>query len=185
MTYLKFRIPATLIIVMIATSAVLAQAHDEHDSHEDSHDFLKHSLALEFGYTYIPEGFSHVEGDEAIFVPTWGLAYSYRFNHKWGFSLMANVETGKYLISVNREDIPRENVFIFTTVATYELAPNWGLFFGPGIELESNKNFPVFRIGTEYGFELNNNWKLAPMLTFDYKIDYTSLELAIALAKRF
>lgn len=166
-----------------------AQEH-EHDhegdkAHEKQHELKRHSITVEFGYTHIPDGYEEIEGDQSVWVPTLGLAYGYQFSHKFKTAFMLNLETGNYLINVNREDLNRENVFIISVVAVYELAPNWGIFAGPGIELEKHHNFAVLRFGTDYTFPLKNEWFLTPVLTFDHKIDYFAWEVALGISKRF
>lgn len=140
---------------------------------------------LEFGYTHIPDGFEEIVGDQVVWVPTFGLSYVYHFNHKWGVGLITNMETAKYEVVANGENITRDNLIIITAVATYEILPNWGVFVGPGIEIEKHHNFAVLRIGTEYIFPLKNNWFITPIVTFDHKIDYNSFEIAFGVGKRF
>jgi hypothetical protein len=178
----------SIIASFALSNSLLAQEHhqDNENHQNEGHDEIKHhSLALEFGYTHIPDGFEEVKGDQVIWVPTFGLAYVYHFNHKWAAGLTVNMETGNYLIEFNREDLERENVLIITAVATYEILPNWGVFLGPGIELESHHNFAVLRFGTEYVIPMKKNWAVAPVLTFDHKNHYTSWEIALAIGKKF
>jgi len=183
----KIALVSLITFIAISKSLFGQEHHQDSKTHQnEGHDeFKRHSLVLEFGYTHVPDGFEEEPGDQAIWVPTVGLAYAYHFNHKWGVGLTANMETGNYLIEVNREDLIRENVFIFTVVASYEILPNWGVFAGPGIELEGHHHFAVLRFGTEYIVPLKNNWIILPILTFDHKTDYTSWEIAIAIGKRF
>ncbi len=173
-------------ISVVGLTNLMGQDHEKDKNHHDANEeFKPHGLLLEFGYTYIPDGFEEFEGDQVIWVPTFGLSYVYHFNHKWGVGLTANMETAKYEILVDGEDVTRENVFIITALATYEILPNWGVFIGPGIEIEKHQNFAVLRIGTEYIFRIKNNWYITPIFTFDHKIDYNSLEFAVGIGKRF
>lgn len=178
-----------LLIIPLFSYCAFAQeqanSHEVGENHEHHHSFKRHSVTFEFGYTHIPDAFEEVKGDQSVWVPTFGLAYGYQFSHKFKTALMLNMETGNYLINVNREDLNRENVFIISIVGVYELAPNWGIFAGPGIELEKHHNYAVLRFGTEYSFDLKNNLFLIPLITFDYKVDYTSWELALGIMKRF
>ncbi len=176
-----------VLLILIITNPLYGQEHEalENDHGAEHQEFKRHSVLLEFGYTHIPDGFEEVEGDQVIWVPTFGLAYGYHFNHKWGVGLTVNLETAKYLIKFNDEDLTRENVLIIAAVATYELLPNWGVFVGPGIEIEQHHNFAVFRFGTEYIFPLKKNWIITPILTFDHKVEYTSWELSVGIGKRF
>jgi len=180
----------TLVLFIILfgfSNALLGQDHEQIDSknHEGHEELKRHSVLLEFGYTHILGGFEEIEGDQMVWVPTFGLSYVYHFNHKWGVGLITNLEIAKYQVEIDNEDITRENVFIITAVATYEILPNWGVFAGPGIEIEKHHNFAVLRIGTEYIIPMKHNWYITPIVTFDHKIDYNSLEFAVGIGKRF
>ena len=95
------------------------------------------------------------------------------------------METGNYLIEINREDLERENVLIIAAVAAYEVVPRWAIFAGAGVEIEKHHNFGLIRLGTDYEIPLKNNWDITPTFTFDHKIDYYSWEIVIAIGKRF
>lgn len=182
-----------LIIVLFAllflqSNTVFSQEEhvEKEDVQHEEHAILKkHSLFLEFGYTHVPEGYEVIEGDQEIWVPTFGLAYLYYFNHKWSAGVTVNMETESYFISYNNEELKRENVLIIALVAKYEILKNWGVFIGPGIEIEEHHNFAILKFGTEYNIPLKKNWFVAPVLTFDHKTEYTSWELAFGIGKRF
>lgn len=165
----------------------------EIDGHENiGHETLKkHRLAVEFGYTHVPDGFEevHSESEEqangSVWVPTFGIEYLYRFNHKWSAALTVSMEAGNYLITYNREDLQRENVLIIAAVADYEILPRWSVFAGGGMEIEKNQNFGLVRLGTAYSFPLKKNWDIAPTVSFDHKIGYYSYEFVVAIGKSF
>jgi len=191
---MKNIIRVTFLILLISSNLSMAQ-ETEHklDSHQndsidndENHDEMKkHSLFLEFGYTHIPDAYEQISGDQDIWIPTLGLAYLYYFNHKWSAGLMVNLELESYLLSYNNKDLVRDNVLIIAAVAKFEIMHNWAVFAGPGIEIEEHHNFAVFRFGTEYNVPLPKNWFLAPVLTFDYKEEYTTFDFAIGIGKRF
>lgn len=183
-----------LFIFCLCSNLMVAQENEhEEDNHqnnsEDSHkyhdEFKRHSLFIELGFTHIPDAYENISGDQDIWVPTIGLAYSYGFSHKWGAILAVNYEAESYFLNFNHEDLKRDNVLILVVLAKYEVMNNWAVFAGPGIELEEHHNFAVFRFGTEYVVPLPKNWFLAPVLTFDYKQEFTSLEFALGIGKRF
>lgn len=180
---MKNKLFTALVAILLAATSVYAQGHE---ATEEAGDLKKHSIAIELGYTYLPTA-TAIDGTEgSIFVPTYGLAYAYRINHKWGLGLGLNMESGNYIIEANREDLERKNVFIIAAVGSYEPLPNWAVYFGGGIELETHKNYALLRVGTEYSFELKNDWRLGPMFTVDYKLtDYSSYEFAVFIGKRF
>ena len=169
-----------LLFLLFIAANLSAQ---EHNSEKNAHELLHHKLFIQYGLVQVPAG--HEEGhsdDKGIFIAAYGLGYSYRFNHKWSAAIEINLEGGNYLI---HEDTKRENAFIIAVVAGYELMPRWGLFFGGGIEIEKHKNYAVVRLGVEYIIHLGKDWALAPALTFDHKVNYTSWEVALMLSKSF
>jgi hypothetical protein len=61
-----------------------------------------------------------------------------------------------------------------------------GLLVGPGIKFEKNKNLFIFRAGTEYEFELGNDWGLFPSFNFDFefKEKYSTWALIFIVSNR-
>ncbi len=177
----------TLLIFAAFSGNLSGQEHpQENETHDRAeHSFKKHRLAAEFGYAHIPDGYEEEPGDLSVWVPTVGIEYLYRFNHKWAGGLTVSMETGNYLIEVNREDLDRENVLIIAAVADYEIVPRWAVFGGGGMEIERHRNFGLLRVGTAYNFPLKNNWDISPIVTFDYKIEYYTYELVISIGKSF
>lgn len=183
----KIVLVSLVAIIALSTSLFGQELHQENKAHQNkNHDeFKKHRLAIEGGYTFVPDAFEEEPGDQSIWIPTFGIEYLYRINHKWGAALTASMETGNYLIEFQREDLERENVLIIAAVAAYEVLPRWAVFAGPGIEIEKHHNFGLIRFGTDYEIPLGNNWDITPTFTLDHKIDYYSYEFVIAIGKKF
>jgi hypothetical protein len=178
----------SLVTLFAVSNSLLGQEHhQENETHqsENHNEFKRHRLAVEFGYTHIPDGYEEEEGDQSVWVPSFGIEYLYRFSHKWGAALTVNMETGNYLIEFQKEDLERENVLIIAAVAVYEVVPRWAVFAGPGIEIEKHHHFGLIRLGTDYEIPLKNNWDITPTFTLDHKIDYYSYEFVIAIGKKF
>lgn len=141
-------------------------------------------LFANFGYTFIPKadkpGSSSASG---FFVPTLGLDYFRSLNEKWKLGLMLDYELKDYLIV--SEELERNNPLLIVASAKYAVWPDWGLLFGAGIEIEPEKDLPLFRLGIERSFSLGNQWELAIPLLFDYKKDYTTWSLSLGIGKAF
>ncbi len=143
-----------------------------------------HKIAFVFGYTHIPSAFEEGQLEKAVFVPTIGLDYLYQLNEEWSIGLALDLELGNYLVRFNREDLERENAIITAALVGYEIAPRWDIFFGPGLELEKNKNLFIFRAGVEYELDLGQNWGLFPSINYDFKQEYSTWSINIGLSKR-
>ena len=70
-------------------------------------------------------------------------------------------------------------------LAGYEIAPRWGFLFGPGWEFEKNKNLFIFRVSTEYEFEIGHDWGLFSSLNYDFKEEYSTWAFSVGVSKRF
>jgi len=143
-----------------------------------------HKIALVLGVTHIPDAFEEGQFEKAVYVPTIGLDYFYQLDEKWKFGLAVDLELGNYLVDFNRAPLSRENALIIVAAAGFEILPRWGIIAGPGIEFEKSKNLFIFRIGTEYEFELGNDWGLSPSLNYDFKEEYSTWAFGIGLSKR-
>jgi len=144
-----------------------------------------HALAFVLSYTHIPEATKDGEVEAAVFVPTLGLDYFYNFNEKWLVGAAIDWELGKYEVDYEDDELTREVAVVLGAMLGYEVQPGWAVLAGPGVEFEKNKNLFVFRISTEYTFEMGKDWGLFPSFTYDFKKEYSSYALGIGLKKRF
>jgi hypothetical protein len=183
--------PSALAADNDAESQVVVAQHTEksadspvqHEALAEEELLKQHKLTLAFGYTHIPEGADDVESDKGVWVPGLGLDYFYRLNEKWEIGIAADIEFGEYLII--DKDLNRKNAFILVALAGYELVPAWAVFAGGGIEIEEHKNLAVLRVGTEYEFQFENDWLIAPGLLFDLKEEFNSFSIYVAGGKIF
>jgi hypothetical protein len=149
--------------------ATAQEETEEQIESEEGEKEKRQSLAFVFGYTHIPEATKHGKTEEAVFVPTLGLDYLYEFREKWFVGAAFDIELGKYEVDFEEEEITREIAAVFAGLVGYEVLPGWAVLTGPGIELEKNKNIFIFRLSTEYTFDIGNDWGVYPNFTFDFK----------------
>ena len=168
------------LIFLFGIIPALAQEQSEERDQEK-----RHSLAFVFGYTHIPEATKDGKIEEAVFVPTIGLDYFYEFSEKWFVGGVFDMELGRYEVDYEDDEISREIAVILGALVGHEVLPGWAILSGPGLEFEKNKNLFILRLGTEYTFELRNDWELFPNFTYDFKKEYSSYALGLGLKKRF
>ena len=168
-----------MLYVLFVLSAVHVMAQES-----DKEEAKPHKIALSLGVTHIPDAFEEGQFEKAVYVPTIGLDYFYQLDEKWKLGLAIDLELGNYLVDFNREQLARENALLTVALAGFEILPGWGILVGPGMEFEKNKNLFIFRIGTEYEFELGNDWGLFPSLNYDFKEEYSTWDFSIGLSKR-
>lgn len=160
----------------------LLMAAGQEDPQEDSNP--RHTVAPGFGFTFIrlAGGLGNTEAS-GLFVPSVGLDYYFRFAKKWELGLMGNYELAHYYVMDGQ--IERDNALQVALVGKYNFARYWSVFAGGGIEIEPHGNLPLFRIGAMYSIKLKKNWAILPNLYFDFKENYTTWSLKLALAKKF
>lgn len=175
------------IFILFFTSIGTAQEHQGESAEHTSpdHTFLHHRLSAGFGYTFVPKGADHATEEEGIFVPTLSLEYFYKFSHKWSTGLMVDLELSQYVIPFLDDFLERDKALIIGVVGLYEPIEYWGIFAGVGIEIENHHNFAVIRAGTDYEFQIGNNWDISPSLAFDFKEEYSSWSLMLSAGKHF
>lgn len=163
---------------------ILCSVHVMAQEESDEEVSKSHKIAFVLGLTHIPEAFEEGHLEKAVYVPTIGMDYLYRLNEAWSLGFALDLELGNYLVEFDRENLARENAIVTAALVGYEIAPRWGLLVGPGIEFEKNKTLFIFRAGTEYEFELGNDWGLFPSFNFDFKEKYSTWALSIGISKR-
>ncbi len=173
------------ICLLSIIPALAQEEREELGETEVSEQEKRHTLAFVLGYTHIPEATKDGKVEEAVFVATIGLDYLYEFSEKWFVIGAFDTELGKYEVDFEDDEISREIAVVFATLVGYEVIPGWGFVVGPGFEFEKNKNLFVLRFGTDYTFELGNDWGLFPSFTYDFKKEYSSYALGVGLKKRF
>ncbi|MBS2098148.1 hypothetical protein [Carboxylicivirga linearis] len=165
--------------------------HETHQAEEAHHG--KHKLAFYYGFTHVPSAFyeheTHVEST-GKWVPTIGIDYYYALNKRWDLGLIGDAELDQYYIRTSEEDeLERANVVVVSAVAKYKATKRIGIFAGPGFETEFKKeeakSFFVFKAGIEYEVEIEKGWELAPILSYDFKEEYSSYAFGISIGKRF
>jgi hypothetical protein len=178
------RILAVLVIVACGAGPLAAQEHEEAGEHEA---LKRHQLALFTGYTWVPKGDPH-EGDPegTVIAPTIGIDYSFWISHKFGVGLYNDFELTSYVVQSSADTlIPREYAYVGSLVGIYEPVRGLELYAGPGVELEKNHNFFVFKVGFEYAFIRTNEWATGFAFGYDFKEEYHSWALGISVARRF
>jgi hypothetical protein len=173
----------TRIIFFICLLSIISASAQEET--EERNQEKRQTLAFVFGYTHIPAATKDGKKEEAVFVPTIGLDYFYLLNEKWTVGGVFDMELSRYEVAFEDDEITREIAIVLGALVGYEVLPHWGILAGPGIEFEKNKNLFVFRLTTEYTFEIGDDWGLFPSFTYDFKKEYSSYAIGIGIKKRF
>lgn len=164
------------LLSLFSTFKAIAQENEEEEK--------KHLISVSLGYAYIHKGASEgSESADGVLVPSLGLNYFYELSPKWEIGLMTDFEFGSYIIF--EKDLKRENAFIAAAVASYSLTKSWRFLAGGGIEFEKEKNLGIVRLGTEYNFNLKNNWLISPEILYDIKEGFDTWSFSVVFTKKF
>lgn len=186
-----------IFIVVLALLTIKASAQDHDHDHQSEnhiqHEHGKHKLSFYTGFTHIPSAFyeheTHIEST-GKWVPTVGLDYYYTLNPNWEIGLLGDVELDQYYIKTgSHEELERNNVVVLAAVAKYKPTKRIGLIVGPGYEWEVKKNdietFWVIKAGVEYEVAIEKGWELTPMISYDFKEEYSAYAFGLSIGKRF
>lgn len=157
-----------------------SEASTEH--HDDS--FSPHfRAAILIGHTLItPEN-----ANTRLFVPSWGLDLEYWPTHKFGVGLHSDIELQDFVVlDEDREEIERKEPFVITLDGFYRPWKGLVIMGGPGIEIEKNETFNLFRIGVEYEVKISHAWDLFPTFFYDQRLDgYSTLSIGLGVGTHF
>lgn len=194
-------------MILFSFNLIHGQANDSHGQekhnsktdHDESHDsHKKHVISGSINHTVIFGGVK--DGDAtSITLPSFGLNYTYFFNHKWAIGLHNDIiledffvkESSSSQVRSTSEDgqtavIERGTPIAACIVGVYKPLPYLGLMAGFGREFSSHEDYTVIRFGLEAPFHIPNNWEVFGILSYDIMIDaYESITYGIGIAKLF
>ncbi len=172
----NFLISTIFLLSLFSSFKTFAQENEEEEK--------KHLISISLGYTYIHKGASEEsESADGVLVPSLGLNYFYELSSKWEIGLMTDFEFGSYIIF--EKDLKRENAFIAAAVASYSLTKSLHVLAGGGMEFEKTENLGIVRLGTEYNFNLKNDWLISPEILYDIKKGFDTWSFSVVFAKKF
>lgn len=175
-------------MLLLGLASVQAQHQDMAGQHsssiESASHFFPHFRAAAFiSHTFIPAAAENTR----VAIPSYGLDLEYWLNPSWGIGLHNDLELETFIIEQeHRELLDRE----FPLVSSLDILirPWKGLVFqiGPGVEIDRNQTFFLFRLGLEYEVELGHHWDLYPTFFYDAREDaFTTFSVGLGVGKRF
>lgn len=176
------------------------EAHSNTSHHDTSHEaHKKHVLSASINHTLIFGGATETGESTNITLPSFGLNYTYFFNHKWAIGLHNDIILEDFFVKEESSQLSRSSseggetavIERGTPIAAcimgiYKPLPYLGLMAGFGREFSSHEDFTVIRFGIEAPYHLPKNWELFGVLTYDINIDaYQSLTYGLGIGKLF
>lgn len=171
---------AFLLLLLLAQPLILNAQETHHEG------FSPHRISLLTGYGFISGAIDGSGNEVRKIIPIIGLDYDYWFSHKIALGLWSDLELNSYTISYeDQQYLDRNYAIVASLVVIYEPIHNWALFAGPGYEIEAHHNFPLLKIGTEYGKSFEGGWGMGLALSVDIKEVNTSINVGLVASKRF
>ena len=194
---LCFLILCCIIPAKAQESSLTEEKHHEQEIEQHQSHHKHHALSGSINHTVIFSGIKNGEAQTSVFLPSFGLNYTYFFNNKWGLGLHNDIILEDFLVKGestndpttrnNNEEvavIERGRPISMAVMGVYKVIPNLGVMAGAGIEFSSHEDYAIVRFGLEAPFHLPKNWEVFGTITYDIMIDaYTSLTYGIGLVK--
>jgi hypothetical protein len=167
------------VLMMIASAGRLVMAQETES--EEFKPIIRGAVMMANSYApHATEG-----GKEVIIIPTWGFDADYFFHPRWSVALQGDVKLQSFEIEEEQTTLERSFPVSVTGVLHYHALHHWSFYVGPGYEFESHKNLFLVRAGTEYSFEITENFEIALNLIYENKEEvYDTWTFGIAFNKK-
>lgn len=207
---MKFSIYLILILVALNTHLVIAQdveiedhttasEHDANHANPEHEEFKHHYIGFSIGHTHVSGGVEN--GDTKwLALPSFGLAYIYGFNEKWGIGVHSEIIVEDFLVQGSGSDskmvrndsgsevavIERGRPIAVAIVGIYKIHKHIGLLAGGGMEFSEHQDFALVKIGAEFPYHFAPGWELFGTFSLDFNIDaYNSFSFGFGVARLF
>jgi hypothetical protein len=168
-----------LIIILCACVPFAILAQEE----KDEPFAPKIRGAIMMGNSHIPKATEG--GVKVTIIPTWGFDVDYFFHPRWSVALQGDLKLQSFEVEDGDALLSRSFPLAFTTVLHYHALHHWSFFTGPGYEFEKHKNLFLVKVGTEYSFEITENFEIALNLIYENRQEvYDGWTFGIAFNKK-
>ena len=165
------------LLLLLYASATFAQGK------EDAEHKPKIRGAIMIANSHVPNA---TEGGKKVAViPTWGFDVDYFFHPRWSVALQGDIKLQSFEVEDGEAFLQRSNPIALASVLHYHALRHWSFYLGPGYELEKNKNLFLVRAGTEYSFEITEDFEIAINFIYENKQEvYDAWTFGIAFNKK-
>jgi hypothetical protein len=161
------------------------------ESDEEDHEFRKHQVGIVIGHTHISRGVTS-EGKKFEILPSWALAYNYKFNEKWGIGfhvdmILEDFEVEKQFGRGESEEILlRQKPVAPVIVGLFKPTRHSGFELGIGFEYAPEETLILTRFGYEWSTHINHKWELSIPLSYDIRWDaYDAWNIGLGVVRVF
>ncbi|NVJ87700.1 MAG: hypothetical protein HWE15_15465 [Algoriphagus sp.] len=169
------------LIFLSFSSWAWGQEEKENMGKEEFHPQIR--VALVTINSHVPNA---IEGDKKVAIlPAWGFDVDYFFNPRWSVAIQADIKLQSFEVESEGALLERSYPLSIAPVLHYHFKRHWSLYAGPGWEYERNENLFFWKLGTEYSFEITEDFEIALNLSYENKQEiYDSWNFGIAFNKR-
>jgi hypothetical protein len=165
------------MLLLLCAGVALAQEKEEEEFKP------KIRGAIMMANSHVPKSF---EGDKKIaIIPTWGVDVDYFFHPRWSVAIQSDIKLQDFEVKVEDKELERIMPVALVGVLHYHALRHWSFYLGPGVELEKSENLFLVRAGTEYSFEITEDFEIALNLIYENKEEvYDTWTFGIAFNKK-
>lgn len=133
-------------------------------------------------YSHVPQATE--SGKEVAIIPTWGFDVDYFFYPRWSVALQGDVKLQSFEVEEGNARLERSYPLAISSVLHYHALRHWSFYAGPGYELEGHENLFMLKMGTEYSFEISEDFEIALNLIYENKEEvYDAFTFGVAFNK--
>ncbi len=171
-----------IILLFLLTWASPSFAQEEEKEGPELHR-KQIRAAIMMANSHVPNAY---EGDTKVDVsPTWGFDVDYFFHKRWSVALQGDIKIQKFEVDFEGGTLERSYPIALAGVIHYHAMRHWSFYVGPGYELDKNENLFLVKLGTEYSFEISEDFEIALNLAIENKDNvYDTWTFGVAFNKR-
>jgi hypothetical protein len=174
-----WKISALILGAMLAIShSLFAQDNSESKEHKPQ---IRGAIMM--ANSHVPNSFLNTK--TTTIMPTWGMDLDYFFHKRWSVAMQGDIKLQSFQVKEENKILERKNPVALAFVLHYHMLKHWSFFAGPGYEIEEHENLRLLKLGTEYSFEVNEDFEIALNLMYENKQEvYDTWTFGIAFNKR-
>lgn len=159
---------ALLIMICAFAPPLLSQ-----DNFSEEEAFKKHlSAGLYISHAHVFQGLDAGGHHQVLSLSSWSVDFNYALHPKWGIGLHTDIISEKYKVEGPEEETIEVSFPVAPALmGIYKPGQHFEFLLGAGVELTSEEQVFLTRMGLGYTIEINPGWEMSGALTYDLKYD--------------
>lgn len=170
-----------VLFVIIGGGFLYSEAVAQQEEHTEHRPKIRGAIMM--ANSHVPHATEG--GKEVVVIPTWGFDVDYFFHSRWSVALQGDIKLQSFEVDEGQAVLERNYPLALVGVIHYHALRHWSFYLGPGYELESHENLFLVRLGTEYSFEISEDFEIALNFIYENKDEvYDTWTLGVAFNKK-